>query len=109
MSRTVSLLPLSLYAFALGFGPVLGGPLSETAGRMPIYWYGFPAGTLFTVGAALTHNFGALCFLRFAAGFCWAPALAVAAGSIAETFPPQTRGPVMAVWILMPFLGPGFG
>lgn len=109
VGRTVSLLPLSLYVFALGFGPVLGGPLSETAGRMVTYRYGFPLGALFTLGAGLTHNFGALCFLRFAAGFCFAPALAVATGSITETFPPQTRGPVMAIWILMPFLGPGFG
>ncbi|CVL07856.1 related to TPO4-Proposed vacuolar polyamine transporter [Fusarium mangiferae] len=110
VSETASLLPLSLYVFALAFGPIVGGPLSETVGRMPVYYIGFPLGMLFTLGAGLTHNFGALCFLRFMAGFAWSPMLIVAVGSISETFPlPQTRGPMMAVFILMPFLGPGLG
>jgi hypothetical protein len=29
----VAILPLSLYVLALGFGPVLAAPLSETYGR----------------------------------------------------------------------------
>ncbi|KAJ5114108.1 polyamine transporter 2 [Penicillium angulare] len=109
VTETASLLPLSLYLFAIAFGPVVGGPLSETVGRMPVYYFGFPLGALFTLGAGLTKNFGALCFLRFVAGLCWAPMLTVAAGSIVETFQPATRGLMMAVFIFMPFLGPGFG
>lgn len=61
------------------------------------------------MGAGFVHNFGALCFLRFMSGFCWAPVLAVAAGSLSDTFSPQTRGPPSAIFILMPFLGPGLG
>ncbi|KAF7718113.1 Uncharacterized protein PECH_002451 [Penicillium ucsense] len=109
VSFTQSLLPLSLYTFALGSGPVIGGPVSETVGRMPVYYVAFPLGALFTLGAGLTSNFAALCFLRTAAGFCWAPMLTVAAGSIAETFSAKARGGMMALYILMPFLGPGFG
>ncbi|CEJ80699.1 hypothetical protein VHEMI00869 [[Torrubiella] hemipterigena] len=107
VSPTVALLPLALYIFALGFGPLLGGPLSETAGRMPIYWVLFPLGAIFTLGAGFADNFVALCILRFAAGFCYAPTLAVGAGIVTDVFLPQSRGPVMAIWILMPFLGPG--
>jgi len=109
VGETAALLPLSLYVFALASGPVVGGPLSETVGRMPVYYVFFPLGALFTLGAGLTRNFGAFCFLRFAAGFCWAPSLTVAAGSISETFAPKARGLMMALFIFMPFLGPGFG
>lgn len=107
VSRTVALLPLALYIFALGFGPLLGGPLSETAGRLPVYTILFPLGAIFTLGGGFCHNFVALCVLRFAAGFCYAPTLAVGAGVVTDLFEMQKRGPVMAVWILMPFLGPG--
>lgn len=107
VSETASYLPLSLYVFALAFGPVLGGPLSESVGRMPVYYTLFPLGAIFTLGAGFSNNFGALCFLRFLAGFCWAPTLTVAVGSIAESFAPARRGPMLAIFILMPFLGPG--
>ena len=109
VSSTVALLPVALYVFALGFGPVIGGPLSETVGRLPIYIFTMPLGSLFTLGAGFTHNFGVLCFCRFMAGFCWSPVLAVPSASISETFPPKTRGAASAVFILMPFLGPGLG
>lgn len=33
----VAVLPLSLYVLALGLGPLIGGPLSETVGRYPVY------------------------------------------------------------------------
>lgn len=109
ISSTVALVSLTMYVLALGFGPVIGGPLSETVGRYPVYVGSVPLGALFTLGAGFTHNFGVLCFLRFMAGLCWAPVLAVAAGSLSETFRAKTRGPVSAVFILMPFLGPGLG
>lgn len=109
VSSTVALLPLSLYSLALGFGPVLGGPLSETIGRYPVYLWGTPLGALFTLGAGLSSSFAGICVHRFLAGFFWAPSLAVATGSIVETFKPQRRGQMVAFYILMPFLGPGCG
>lgn len=109
VSRTVALLPLSLYVLSMGFGPVVGGPLSETLGRFPVYIGMLPIGALFTLGAGFTHNFGALCFLRFMAGFTWGPIVAIGPGSINETYLPAFRGPASAIYVLMPFLGPGFG
>ncbi|KAH6874738.1 major facilitator superfamily domain-containing protein [Thelonectria olida] len=109
VSSTVALLPLTMYVLALGFGPVIGGPLSETIGRYPVYAGSVPLGALFTLGAGFVHNIGALSFLRFMSGLCWGPVLAVASGSLVETYKPKSRGPVSAVFILMPFLGPGLG
>lgn len=109
VGSVVSLLPLSLYVFALAFGPVVGGPFSETFGRKPVYVTTTLVGAIFTVGCAVTHNFAALCVLRFLAGFAWGPSLAIGSGTLAETFQPKRRGPAMATFILMPFLGPGLG
>ncbi|KAM0545662.1 hypothetical protein ACHAO7_008117 [Fusarium culmorum] len=82
VSSTVALLPLTMYVLALGFGPIIGGPLSETIGRYAIYAASVPLGAVFTIGAGFVHNIGALCFLRFMAGLCWAPVLAVAPGTL---------------------------
>lgn len=109
VTGTVALLPLTLYVLALGFGPVIGGPLSETVGRYPIYLWTIPLGSLFTLGAGFTHSFAALCVLRFFAGLSWGPILAVAAGSLVDTFGPEARGPPSALYVTTAFLGPGLG
>ena len=107
VTTTQAILPLSLYVFALGLGPVVGGPLSETVGRLPVYTGGLIGGTLFTLGAALTHSFAGLNILRFLAGFCLAPSLAISTGTINEMYKPVHRGLPSTLFIMTPFLGPG--
>ena len=104
---TQSLVPLSLYVFALALGPVVGGPLSETVGRLPCFTVLGTLGALFTLGCALVHSFAGLCVLRFLAGFCFAASLVVAAGVLNDTFRPRERGLPSSLFILTPFLGPG--
>ncbi|KAJ5246017.1 hypothetical protein N7468_001000 [Penicillium chermesinum] len=109
VSSTVAILPLSLYVFALGLGPVVGGPLSETLGRYPVYVGTLLLGSLFTLGAGFSHSIASLSVLRFLAGFCYGPSLAIAAGTINETFQPMKRAIPSTIFILTPFLGPGLG
>lgn len=106
-TATQSIVPLSLYTFALGLGPVLGGPLSETAGRYVAFVGMGTAGALFTLGAGFVGNLAGLCVLRFLAGFCFGPSLAVAAGLVVDCFHPVERGLPSALFVLTPFLGPG--
>src|SRR5689334_14486296 len=82
VTRTQAILPLSLYVFALALGPIVGGPLSETVGRRPVFLGGLVGGPFFTLGAGLTHSFAGLNILRFLAGFCFAPSLAISNGTI---------------------------
>ncbi|KAJ5403498.1 hypothetical protein N7509_003369 [Penicillium cosmopolitanum] len=109
VGSTAAILPLSLYVFALGLGPVVGGPLSETVGRYPVYIGTVVLGSLFTLGAGFSHTFAGVCVLRFLAGFCFAPSLAIAGGTINETFKPVKRALPSTIFILTPFLGPGLG
>ncbi len=107
VTSTQAILPLSLYVFALAFGPVIGGPLSETIGRYPLYACGLPLGGLFTLGAGFTHSFAGLCILRFLAGTCFAPSLSVSSGLLNEIYLPEHRGIPSTLFVLTPFLGPG--
>jgi MFS family permease len=107
VTTTQAILPLSMYVFALGLGPVVGGPMSETVGRYPVFLFGLMGGTLFTLGAGFVHSFAGLCILRFLAGFCLAPSLAISTGTINEMYKPVDRGLPSTFFILMPFLGPG--
>lgn len=61
VSSTVAFLPLSLYVFALGLGPVLGGPLSEVAGRKAVFVLAVVLGGLFALGSAVNNSFVGLC------------------------------------------------
>ncbi|KAJ5106417.1 hypothetical protein N7456_003092 [Penicillium angulare] len=109
VSGTVAIVPLSLYVFALGLGPVVGGPLSETIGRYPVYIGTTLLGSLFTLGVGFSKTFAGICVLRFLSGFCFAPSLAIAAGTINETFKPIKRAIPSTIFILTPFLGPVIG
>ncbi|KLU87579.1 hypothetical protein MAPG_06576 [Magnaporthiopsis poae ATCC 64411] len=109
VSGTVAMLPLSLYVLALALGPVVGGPLSETVGRYPVYVASTPLAIIFTIGAGLggPTAFAGVCALRFLAGFCIAPSLAIVAGVLSETFRPAERGLPSTVFLLTTFMGPG--
>lgn len=109
VSTTVALLPLSLYVLALGLGPMLGAPLSETYGRRAVYLITPPLGILFTLGAGYAPTFAGLAILRFLAGMFFSPSLAIGAGTIADTCAPSERAFATTMYILSPFLGPSLG
>ncbi|KAI1111804.1 major facilitator superfamily domain-containing protein [Nemania sp. NC0429] len=109
VSSTAAFLPLTTYVLALALGPILGGPLSETAGRKAVYIAAAAAGGLFALGSGFTTSFAGLCILRFFAGFAYGPSLSIGSGFLAETFTPAERGIPSLLYILSPFLGPGLG
>jgi MFS family permease len=109
VSSTVSFLPLSLYVLALGLGPIIGGPLSETAGRRLVYVLAVLGGGLFAVGSGLAPGFAGLCIMRFLSGFFFGPALAIGVGVLTETYVPKESGLPSSLFILSPFLGPALG
>lgn len=109
VSPTVALLSLSLYVLALGFGPVLAAPISETLGRRVVYLVSAPIAALFTLGAGFSNSFAALAITRFFAGFFGSPVLAVGAGTTVDMWAPVHRAAATAAFLLAPFLGPAIG
>lgn len=109
VGSTIAILPLSLYVFALGIGSAAAAPLSEIVGRYPIYLGAVLLGSSFTLAAGYSRTITELCVFRFFAGFCFSPSLAVAAGTINETFLPAQRAVPSTIFILTPFLVQGWG
>ncbi|KAL7941258.1 major facilitator superfamily transporter [Trichoderma barbatum] len=109
VTTTQSILPLSLYIFALALGPVIGGPLSETIGRYYIFMIGVFIGAIFAIGCGTVHTFAGLCILRFLCGLFYAPTLAISGGTLNEIYKPEHRGIPSTFFITTPLLGPGFG
>jgi MFS family permease len=109
VNATVALLPLSFYVLALGLGPILAAPISETHGRKMVYLVTPPLGILFTLGAGFAPNISALVVLRFLAGMFFSPPLAIGAGTIGDTTHPVERGTMTTLYILSPFMGPALG
>ncbi|KAH8801726.1 MFS multidrug transporter-like protein [Xylogone sp. PMI_703] len=109
VGSTTAILPLSLYVLALGFGPLIGAPLSESHGRHFIYLISAPLGALFTMGAGFSQNMASLCILRFFAGLVFSPCLAIGGGTVADVFRADRRAMPSAFFIFSPFLGPALG
>jgi multidrug resistance protein len=106
---SVALLPLSLYVLALGFGPILAAPLSETYGRKIVYLISPPLGAIFTLGAGFANNPETLIICRFFAGLFFSPSVAIGSGTLADIFIPAERGVATVLYVMTPFLGPALG
>ena len=109
VSSTASLIPLALYVYGLGFGPVIAAPLSETYGRRVVYLVSLPASLLFTLGAGLAQSFGTLLVCRFLAGTLGSPCLAVAAGTSLDLWEPIHLAKASSIFLMTVFLGPALG
>jgi MFS family permease len=109
VSRTLALIPLTVYVLGLAFGPILSAPISEMYGRQIVYLTSPPIFMLFTLGAGFSQSLASLIVCRFFAGFFGSPALAVGAGTGADIFPPRVRAVTTSMFILAPFLGPALG
>ena len=84
VSRTASILSLSLFVLGLGIGPTIAAPISETYGRSVVYKGSAPVYMLFILGAGFSKSFGSLLVCRLLAGMAGGPVLAVGAGTNAE-------------------------
>ena len=102
VSTTAALLPLSLYVISIGLGPVIAAPLSETYGRLLIYWISMPL-------SGFSQTFAQLLVCRFLAGLLGSPVMAVGSGSNTDIWRPEFRAPASAMFIMAPFLGPALG
>ncbi|ODQ82326.1 hypothetical protein BABINDRAFT_158945 [Babjeviella inositovora NRRL Y-12698] len=109
VSQELGLTGLTLYLVGLAFGPAIAAPLSEIFGRKIVYSVSLPVSMLFIVGIALSKNIESILILRFFTGFFASPAMAIAAGSISDVFPPEKMGTAMCFFCLAPFCGPVLG
>ena len=108
-TEEISILPLSLYNLGMAFGPLVGSPLSETAGRRVVVLITTPIFALFILGSGLSTNVVGLNICRFFAGAVAAPAIGNASATIVDYTAGRYRSVVMAFYYAIPTFGAVLG
>ncbi len=108
-SRTLALVPVSVYVLGLALGPFLFAPASELIGRKPVYVFTSLLFVLFNVGTGLVETYAGLNILRFIAGTFGSTGPTLGSGSIGDMFSPRERGKAVSLYGLGPLLGPVVG
>ena len=90
-------------------GPPLLAPLSEVAGRLPIYWASAWLYTGCTIGCARSTDAAMFLVFRFFCGACTASYMTCGGGTLADLLPKEERGIVTALFTSGPLLGPVIG
>ncbi|PWN48765.1 MFS general substrate transporter [Violaceomyces palustris] len=108
-SRTLSVVPVSVYVLGQGVGPFILAPISELKGRQPVYVIAAFLFILFNIGTTVSENFVALNVLRFFAGAAGSAGPSLGSGSIGDLFEPRERGRAQSLYGLGPLLGPVLG
>ncbi|KAI0858238.1 putative MFS transporter [Xylaria cubensis] len=109
VSEKVAMLPFTVFILGLGFGPVIGAPISENFGRRPVYWLSVPAFCLLILGSGLSVSFASLLICRFLAGAFGGSALVVGFGLLTDIWAPHQLPIALSVFNTIPFMGPSAG
>ncbi|GEQ67881.1 hypothetical protein JCM33374_g1547 [Metschnikowia sp. JCM 33374] len=115
IGRVLATLPLTLFVFGYGLGPMVLSPLSEDArfGRTSIYIVTLFIFFILQIPTALVSDIASLSVLRFLAGFFASPCLATGGASIGDVTPIPHMPMSLAGWsagcVCAPTLGPLIG
>lgn len=97
---------LSIYVLGYAVGPLLISPLSELFGRVPLYHFCNILFSICTILCGRTTSLRSLAVARLFAGIGGSSVFALAPSSIADMFPKEERGAVLALVALGYNLGP---
>jgi DHA1 family multidrug resistance protein-like MFS transporter len=104
-------LPLALYVFGYGTGPLLFSPMSEIPffGRSVPYVATFAVYVALGAPTAVVDNLGAFVFLRFLQGFFGSPCLANGGATMQDMYSLLYLPYPIALWVASSFAGPAVG
>ena len=111
VSRVKATLPLSLFVFGYGIGPMLLSPLSEDAriGRTSIYSVLTFIFFILQIPTALVSDIASLSVLRFLGGVFGSPCLATGSASVGDITPVAWMPVSLAIWSAAQVSAPSFG
>ncbi|KAH9816985.1 Sugar transporter [Teratosphaeria destructans] len=102
-------LAISTFILAFAVGPLFLGPLSELFGRRIILQLSNLFYMVFNLLCAFSPTIGALVAFRFLSGLGGSAPMGIGGGVLGDIWLPQERGKAMALYSLMPLLGPAIG
>lgn len=97
------------FVIALGLGPLVLAPFSETFGRRKIYIISFTIFTLLQIPTALAPNAATLIAVRTISGFFGSVGIANGGGTLNDMYEPYERAGIFGWYLLGPLLGPTIG
>jgi len=97
------------FVIALGIGPLVLAPFSETFGRRKIYIISFTVFTLLQIPTALAPNAATLIAVRTISGFFGSVGIANGGGTLNDMYEPHERAGIFGWYLLGPLLGPTIG
>ncbi|KAL9468647.1 hypothetical protein ACSS6W_010341 [Trichoderma asperelloides] len=109
VSAVAESLATGLFLVGFGVGAPIAGPLSEIAGRNPVYIISFVLFMLCTMGAGLAPNIAAQLALRFLAGMFGSTPLVCAGGTISDLWDPVNQIHIFPIYATGGFFGLAVG
>ncbi|KAI9725592.1 MAG: hypothetical protein M1828_003080 [Chrysothrix sp. TS-e1954] len=104
-----SQLVFSIFMLAFGFGPLFLGPLSEVYGRVIVLQLGNAFFLAFSLACGFAQTKGQMLAFRFISGLGGCAPQAIGGAVVGDMFTSEQRGTAMALYTLMPLLGPAVG
>lgn len=106
ISRTVSVVPFSIFSLGVALGSVVGSPASEQWGRQPVFRISMSLLLIFVMGSGFSHDLASLLVCRFLGGFGGSASLTLASATISDLYEPgPKRGAAMFCYYSMPWFG----
>ncbi|KAK3683201.1 hypothetical protein LTR37_020464 [Vermiconidia calcicola] len=100
---------LSAFVLAFALGPLFLGPLSEIFGRRIVLQLSNVFYLIFNLACGFSTNIVQVIVFRFLSGLGGSAPLGIGGGVLGDIWQPQERGKAMALYSLMPLLGPAIG
>lgn len=104
-----SQLVLSIFILAYAVGPLFLAPLSEMFGRVIVIQMSNIFFFAFNLGCGFAQNSGQMIAFRFLAGLGGSAPLSIGGGVLGDCWLAHERGKAIAIYSLMPLLGPAIG
>lgn len=102
-------LAMSAFILAFAVGPLFLGPLSELFGRRIVLQLSNAFYAVFNLACGFSTNLGMIIAFRFLSGLGGSAPMGIGGGVLGDVWLPQERGKAMALYSLMPLLGPAIG
>ncbi|BGP30408.1 hypothetical protein JCM10296v2_002162 [Rhodotorula toruloides] len=109
VSETIADLDTALFLTGFGVAAPIMAPLSELAGRNPIYLISLLAVCVLEVGVAQTHTIWSRCVLRFLAGCFATTPLSNAGAAMGDLWDGEERSWTFPLFAVAGFFGPCLG
>lgn len=105
----VQQMTLSIFVLAYAVGPLFLGPLSEIYGRVLVLQLSNLIYLIFDAACGGARNTGMMIAFRLLSGLGGSAPLAIGGGVLSDMFTAEQRGRAVAIYSLMPLLGPAIG